>query len=580
MNLFTLFSATKLLKRCLAVLLVCFGSVLPLLASTPKLIVVISYDQLRADRLAAYKDDFGSKGFARVRSEGLVFDSCLYMHAVNMTAPGHSVLLSGCDPYKTGIVGNDFYDRKLGRMVYATEDTGSVLSPRNLMVPTVGQLLKAGSPHSKVIGLAIKDRAAILMTGLHADYALWLEPDQGGLGTSKHYRAPSWLKTFNHDHDLSTYGGRTWNASQAAVKLPAPQEMEARMKANPPMDPAHDLPVLSLSQRITLMDSVPWEGKFPGIGGTNAFPHTMPSFGAKEYWDAFVCTPWSIDWIMEAAKTCIEKEHLGKEDHTDMLCIGVSTTDEVGHLFGPDSREMKEILMSSDRALGDFIDFLDKEVGRANYELVISSDHGVADIPESPMGNADHSRGRILAKTLTDQLQRPYQNFAPVDLGEGVKAEKQSGGFVREFSPPFIFVDSALVKSIAPSFAAGCDTLCAILHSINGIGIAIPTAQVLAGHRPAGIDEQTFELIRHSIYPQRSGDIVVFPQRGWIFGPKSTTHGTPYEYDRHVPLMFFGDGITPGVRTEPAHPEDLAPTLATQLQLKLHNADGHPLDLR
>ncbi len=569
---------STLLKVCL-----CAASLLwlpySLEAGMPKLIVVVSYDQLRGDRLEFFKEDLGRKGFARVRAEGVAFDSCVYKHAVNLTAPGHSVLLTGTDPYQHGIVGNDYFDRKEGKMVHATEDTGGVRSPRNLLAPTIGQLLKTASPKSKVFGMAIKDRAAILMTGLKANCALWLQPERGGLGTSKHYQSPAWLQEFNLAHNLRTFGGQTWNASQAAVKLPSPAEMEAHLKSHPGGKPPADLPHLTASQIISLNDNMPWEGDFPG-GGSKVFPHVIPAYGSDDFWEAFISTPYSIDWIMDAAKLCIQKEQLGKGDHSDMICIGVSTTDEVGHRFGPNSREMKEILISADRSLAGFIDFLDSELGREKYELIICSDHGVAEIPENGSQTGGRIAGRLSRKNVADAMQNPYQNFLPVAVDGADVAAQEPKGFIKQFSPPFIFLDSSVVKGIASTFPAICDTLCGLLRGVQGIGIAIPTHRILANQRPESIDPETFELIRHSVYAPRSGDIVIFPQERWLFGSKPTTHGTPYHYDRWVPLMFFGNGLSPKVVTSPSHPEDLAPTLAEQLELKLPKTDGQPLPLR
>ncbi len=547
-------------------------------AGTPKLIVVISYDQLRGDRLEFFKEDLGTKGFARVRKEGVVFDTCLYKHAVNLTAPGHSVLMTGADPYRSGIVGNEWFDRKKGRMVYATEDTSEVLSPRHLLVPTLGDLLQKHSAQSKVIGLSIKDRPAILMTGQHPTAALWLDGDSRGLGSSAHYKTPSWVAEFNAQHDLSRLGMQVWNASQAAPVLPSPVEIERYIKSHPGTDPGAILPKLSPSKRISLMDSVAWEGNFPG-GGKN-FPHIIPPFGDKNFWEAFICTPYSIDWIMEAAKTCIEKERLGKDEHTDILCVGVSTTDEVGHLFGPNSREMKEIIISADKYLGEFIDYLDREVGRDSYELVISGDHGVAEVPESPLMPGDHERGRVQKKALNEALQTPYQALMPVATAETSETQLDKSVFIKQFSPPFVFLDSSIMNRIAPRFDVACDTVCAMLKRVRGIGIAVPTSKVLADQRPADIDAETWGLIRHSVYAPRSGEVVVYPSEGWLFGSKTTTHGTPYRYDRWVPLMFLGNGLDPKVLSEIVHPEDLAPTLAEQLKLKFEHSDGKALELK
>ncbi|MFM7775079.1 MAG: alkaline phosphatase family protein [Candidatus Kapaibacterium sp.] len=541
----------------------------------PRLIVVLSYDQLRNDRLSCFMEDFGENGFKRVVSSGVRYDSCLYDHAITMTGPGHAVLLTGCNPRRSGIVGNDFYDRVKQRQVYATEDTGGVLSPRNLRVPTLGDVLKKASPASKVIGIALKDRAAILMSGHRADYAVWFDDEKKKLGTSAHYTAPQWLRRFNEKFPLSEYAGRTWNARQAPPRLPDPREVQQRIQnLAPGEDPRKILPPITLSQRISMSDDVPWEGSFPG--GGRMFPHVIPSVADKEFSDAFCCTPYSIDWLMEAVRMCMNEEKLGQDDDTDILCVGVSTTDEVGHLFGPHSREMKEILMSADRSLADFIDLLDKEVGRDNYELVVTSDHGVAEVPENMMISGGMMTGRLSRKQVDSAMTGPFQRFAPLSIGSDNAAPPPS--FIKRFLPPFIFLDSAAVRSITGDFPSACDSLASALRSLRGIGYAMPVRDVLSGKRPEGMEQQVFDCIVQSVDPERSGDIVVFPSRGWIFGSKTTTHGTPYDYDRHVPLVFFGGGLQHAVHGERVRPTDLAPTLAKRLGLKMGDIDGAALD--
>lgn len=541
----------------------------------PKLIVVLSYDQLRYDRLSCFAEDFGADGFKRVLNAGARYDSCFYNHAINMTGPGHAVLLSGYNPRRTGIVGNDFFDRKKNRQLYATEDTSGVLSPRNLRVPTIGDVLKRSSPESKVIGIALKDRAAIFMSGHSANYALWLNDDKRNLGTSAHYRAPKWLAEFNDKYALSGYAGKTWNALQAPPRLPDPREVQQRVQnLAPGQDPTKILPPITLSQRISMLDDLPWEGNFPG--GGNAFPHVIPSVGDKEFVDAFCCTPYSIDWIMEAVRMCMQEEKLGKDDATDILCVGISTTDEVGHVFGPHSREMKEILISADRSLASFIDMLDKEIGRDSYELVMTSDHGVAEVPENRMINSGMSTGRVSRKQIDSALTAPYQRFAPLSLSNDNTAPPPS--FMKRFIPPFIFLDSAAVAPIAADFNAACDSLVGALRTLPGIGYAVSARDVLNGKRPATMDSAVFSCIFQSLDVDRSGDIIVFPSRGWIFGSKTTTHGTPYDYDQHVPMIFFGGGIPHSVHSERVSPADLAPTLAKQLGLPLGPVDGKALE--
>ncbi|MBL8000151.1 MAG: alkaline phosphatase family protein, partial [Candidatus Kapabacteria bacterium] len=462
---------------------------------------------------------------------------------------------------KNGIVTNEYVDRRKDSLVYCVADSLMGRSPKNMLVPTLGELMKKRNPEAKVYGLSLKDRAAILMTGNNADCALWLDTKQGGLGTSKYYKIPTWLAAFNAKNQPSSAQGRVWEAIGSIYKPPTPDEMNKRMKENNgQMVP---LPRPTPSQLLSLHDDAEWEGKFPA--GGRAFPHKIPSAREPEFWEAYVKSPFSIDWLFDGAKACIENADLGKDTTTDMLCIGVSTTDEIGHLFGPNSREMKEIIIASDRILSGFLTYLDRTVGDGNYVVVVSSDHGVADVPERlrVMGQnpAERSAGRIKERDAVRAIESHYSqtfvnsatlnNVPALNMDGTVAQSSQSQSatendmFVRHIEPPSIFIDTTQFTKVKWNVNAQLDTICAVLKRVPGIGIALKTKDVIAGKKPADMDKDIFSYIRNSVYAQRTGDILFYPSINWIIGSKTTTHGTPYMYDRHVPLFFMGGDIEP-----------------------------------
>lgn len=536
----------------------------------PKLIVLIAYDQLRGDRLDFYKDELSKDGFLRVMREGANFSQCYFNHANNMTGPGHATLLTGTYPHRNGIVTNDFIERATDSLVYCTQDSLYKRSPRRLKAPTLGDLLRARTPASKVFGLSIKDRSAIMMTGASANCALWLNPQVGGFATSSYYKLPAWVKAFNERELPRHAAGTEWQARIPRMSAALSEEELKNPKPGAP-PPGAGLRLTPL-QRSSVMDSVAWEGTFPG--GDCAFPHSIPPYSSEHFWEAYIKTPASVEWLFAGAKECIEKERLGSDDTTDILCLGISTTDEVGHVFGPDSREMKEIVLSCDAILASFINHLDNTIGREQYILVISADHGVAPVPESPAARNQGS-GRFSEKSIVDAVE----NYFPLMdvMGSGTEQKKK---VVRHIEPPSLFIDTLVLKTKGMPLHTALDSICAVLKREQGIGIALVTEDVQKGKCPPDIDRHLFDLIRNDVYPARTGEILFYPKPYWLIGSKPTTHGTPYDYDRYVPLMFFGAGVEHKEVTDRVSPADIAPTLAKELKIEMKNIDGKALDLR
>lgn len=473
-------------------------------------------------------------------TEGAVFTSCRYEHANNITGPGHATLLSGCYPARTGIVGNDFCDLADGSCGYCAQDSAGIYSAAKLLVPTLGDRLRSRNPKSKVVGIAIKDRAAILMAGRSATTCLWYDAAGRRWTSSAAYPQPPWLSQLNANNNIDKFIGAVWD----------------------PITPS------------TRPDSVDGEGAFPG--GTNAFPHRILDPSHAKFIASILISPFSMEMLFDATRAVIDRERLGKDDHPDVLCVGVSTTDYAGHVFGPDSREIEDMYARADRHIEQLLVHLDAKVGRKNYLLVVSSDHGVAPIPEIIRRQAEQQRATIDAGRIREaEIQRLIDSALAQTIGA---LDDVTQSYVREIFEPSIYLNWKVIPEHNRQVAI--DVAVRAVMSHPGIGVAIASDSITAGRRPQGIDEQTWNYIRNSTFAGRTGEVVMYPKPYWIIGGNAATHGTPYDYDRWVPLMWYGAGIAPKSSDTPCAPVDIAPTLAELLGIDLTGVDGQVLPLK
>ncbi|MFY8001726.1 MAG: alkaline phosphatase family protein [Candidatus Kapaibacteriota bacterium] len=527
----------------------------------PKLVVVMSFDQMRGDYPNRWGNLWSQQGFNRIIRQGAYFPQCYFNHASNITAPGHSVHLTGVYPWKSGIVSNDFYDRAAGRKLYCVQDTANKTfgmskpdewcSPINLQVPTLGDYLKTVSPKSRVVGISQKDRAAILMSGHLADAAYWFEFEAGGYTTSTYYfkELPTWLKKWNDKNSFKDYSNKVWNSE--------------------------------ISEDFALPDTARWEGNFGKL--RSVFPHTvsnMVTTGTIDSYNAnFLVMPQSVEHFFKFAKAVFREEKLAQDNVTDILCMSISATDYAGHAFGPDSREMQEMYVQVDKMVGNWIEYLDSAVGRKNYTLVITSDHGVAPVPEYTRYKTPGSdAGRIKALDLIESIESYMQKTFPA--GSASK-------WVDYYEVPSIFLNPEALDIVSTTPFGGSspptkieiiDSLAAFLMRTPGIGIALTANQLETNRCPESVAPWQFALVRNDYFPQRTGDIVFYPAKFWITGSATATHGTPHDYDRHSPLMFMGVGVKPGYyKDAKVAPSDIAPSLAQILGIVMQNLDGKVL---
>ncbi len=510
-------------------------------AAPLRLVVVIVFDQMRGDYLWRWAP-LWQAGFARLLAEGTVYSHCFFHHAATVTCTGHATLATGAAPERHGISGNRLIAsccRSL--LVGCAEDTLQRPSTLWLQLPTLGDYLRQRTPEARVVSLSHKARAALMMGGHSPTAVLWLDPEAGGFVSAPGLPEPPWLSEWNRHHPPQRYAGTVWQATVPASLAPP--------------------------------DSVPWEAPFPE--GSRSFPHRIPAEG-RAFWDGFLLSPSSVEWLFEAARAAVRHEALGADSIPDILWVSVSTTDFVGHLFGPDSREVLELYHQCDHLLGAFIDFLDSAIGRSHYVLVLTSDHGVAPIPEmmarqGPGAYPGIDAGRLAVEELTRYLHNHLlETFGP-----------QSGKSWFRLDPPLLLLQREEIQAAGLSPERVRDSLCQWLSQYRGVGLVLPSTALEGEAVPclAGPDSAALlQLLRRTFPAGRAGDVLFYPKPFWVIGTDvPTTHGTPYDYDRFVPLVFFG-GTIPALRSQqPVSPEDIAPTLASLLGLSMPTATGSRL---
>lgn len=503
----------------------------------PRLIVVLSFDQYRGDYVTRFASITGDKGFKRMQNEGAWYSHCYFGHAVTQTGPGHATLLTGCYAAKHGIVANNFCNAVDDECFYCATDAKGQASAWLMTKPTVGEVLKTTSPESKVVAVTIKDRAAVLMAGNTADAVVFTNNTSGNWETSTHYPTPRWLDDVSEKYSLANYRGQVWQTV--------------------------------LADSIAALDAAPWEGSLSD--GSKTFPHHISTNDSMAVADAML-TPFSLEALFNVCMTSLHAEQLGRDSTPDMLLIGASTTDLVGHVFGPDSREVQELYVHADSFVERLIDTLDNNIGRDNYVLFVTSDHGVTPVPEYTRhqknpGQPSIDAGRIhskdmkalLEKELTQQYGKPPNNW------------------VSHIYAPHVYLSSEAIAwaNVSPDTVA--QKAAEIIRTVKGVGLAFSTSALRQGECPPGADEALCNLLKNDLHPDHAGQVIMYPKPFWIVGSKTTTHGSPWEYDRWVPLLILGRGFGFGEDTTPVEPVDIAATIARTLGLYLDNVDGEAL---
>lgn len=511
--------------------------------SRPKLVVGIVVDQMRWDYLYRYYDRYDPKGgFKRMIGQGYSYDNTMIPYAPTVTGCGHACIFTGSAPAINGITGNQWWDKEKKRVVYCAEDktvntVGSdtklgQMSPRNLLVTTVGDELRlATNFRSKVIGIALKDRGSILPAGHSANAAYWYDNNAGKWISSTYYmnELPSWVNAYNDQKNVDKYYEKGWS-----LLYPANSYIQSTG------------------------DTVLYEARVFG----KSLPYDMRSFIGKDY-GKIATTPMGNTMTAEFAKLAIAAEQLGADNITDLLTISFSSTDYIGHSFGPNSIEAEDGMLRLDKDLGSLFDYLDTKVGKGQYTVFLSADHGVAHTPEFLTENhipAGRSYFGALIKTLNNELNAKYKVNPLILSNDNYQLALDHGK-----------IDSAGINETEL-----LSWLEKRLYQEAAIDRAFPLEKLNTVPLPATIRK----MINNGYYPRRSGDLQMILKPGYIdaYSSTGTTHGIWNPYDAHIPLLWYGWGIRPGRSTREVYMNDIAPTIAAMLRIQMPSGSiGEPL---
>ena len=511
----------------------------------PKLVVGIVVDQMRWDYLYRFYDRYQQNGIKRLLNEGFSCDNTLIDYIPTFTAPGHSSIYTGSVPALTGIAGNDFIIQATGKSVYCTEDTtvktvgadskAGQMSPRNLLTTTVTDELKlATNFRSKVIGVALKDRGGILPAGHTADAAYWFDDKSGNWITSTYYlnELPQWVKDFNAQKLAETYLKLDWN----------------------PL-----FPVDTYVQ--TLPDDSKYEGKFPGTSAPTLPVKTSALY--KGSLGMIRSTPYGNTITLDMAVAAINGEQLGQHDQTDFLAVSFSSTDYIGHQFGPNSVEIEDTYLKLDQNFASLFTFLDAKLGKGNYTVFLTADHGAA---HNTAFLKDHG---IPAGIWDDGAVRDSLNKV---LSQKYHVEKLVLSMAN-YQVNFNYKDLQYAKLDIDAVKKDCIEY---LEKSPGVAYAVDLKKA----QSANIPEELRLRVINGYNSARSGEIQVILFPGWFTGhgsgdsgPTGTTHGTWNPYDTHIPLVFMGWGVPHGHLNRETHMTDIAPTIAALLHIQAPNGN-------
>jgi predicted AlkP superfamily pyrophosphatase or phosphodiesterase len=503
---------------------------------TPRLVVMLVVDQMRADYLPTF-DRHWHAGFRTLLNEGLVFDNARYPYLNTLTCAGHSTIGTGALPHTHGMVANTWWDRVSRRLVGCTNDPDATdisygrpapigNSGKPILVPTLADELRAQKPGARVVSLSLKARSAIGMAGHGGDAVVWFDDESGSFATSRAFATapvPA-VKAFIDAHPYEQENGSSWTLSAPADSYVM---RDAGVGERPPAS---------------------WSGLFPhrlaGRNGADALFYQL--------WQA---SPRSDAYLEGLGESLVDSLALGQRDATDFLGISFSALDEVGHSFGPESREIEDVLRQLDAVLQRLIAHLDAKVGRANYMLALTADHGVAPIAIAPLG------GRIANEDVRERIEETLTGL----FGE------ETGSFVEAAN----FTDVYLAPGVFDRLKASQTAMAALERSLKALpGIERVLRSDQLSDKSSDVAVRSASLSYRS---ERSGDLILVPKKYWYFGARAgggTTHGTLHDYDQHVPFILLGGTARHGHDRTAVTPADIAPTLARFAGVRLAKAEG------
>ncbi len=512
-----------------------------------KLVLQITIDGLRGDLTQRYEKGFGEDGFKYLLNNGIHYTDAHYQYANTETIVGHTTLATGTFPSQHGMIGNAWFDREDGELAYNIEDPDHPLlptrsneskgeqidpaqkkvrtqgrSPRAILVPTIGDTLAAYTGgRSKIFGVSGKDRSAVSMAG-HAGKAFWFSTNTGDFISSTYYYDdyPGWVREWNNQRNAEGYAGKSWTlVNEPSTYLLADQ------------------------------DDRSYETDLKGYG--RVFPHPFGQSDDKLFYTRLLFSPVSDQLTLDFSKALITHELLGQDAIPDYLSISFSGVDAVNHFFGPSSLENEDVVLRLDRTLADLLAFVDKTIGLDNTLIVLSADHGMADMPEY-MTELGYSAGRLEPDKIVAAANKTGKKFGVDEI-------------VRFFYRPYLYLDDEKIAAQKVDRSQVEQAIADALTDFEGIALAMASSR-LAVQQSNPLVEQ----VRNNHHGSRAGDIYIIQEPYWFLfdeGPIAAMHGSPWRYDTHVPIIFKGPWISPQTVTRRVHPVDVAPTIAALLGL-------------
>ncbi len=508
-------------------------------AEPPKLILQITVDQLRGDMPQRFKDRFGARGFRYLMDHGVVYSNAHYRHSTTFTAVGHATLYTGGSAAQHGFAGNDWYDQETGQRVYCVEDDRHTIigkepkahqgtSPRNLTSTTIGdELVLATGGKARAFGVSIKDRGAIIPAG-RLGKAFWYASGSGAFVSSTYYYDdyPDWVKAWNAAKPADRYMDQSWTLLH---------------------DPA--------SYVFADADDRPEEKSYKKLGRT--FPHALGNEKASDYYAGLRFVPMGDELTLDFVKELVTQEQVGQRQAPDFLSISFSATDYIGHAFGPNSLEAEDNLLRLDATLADLLRFIDEKVGLARTLVVLSSDHGIDEIPESKSA-LGFDAGRHYPEKFVEQVDTALQTR--------FKSEQK---LIAAFWNPSLYLNLEPVRMLGYDQATVEQALAEEIVKVPGIALAVTRSNLLSGNIT---DTPILQKVQQAFHPKRSGNVLIVQDQFWYLYPNpeqfAAMHGSPYSYDTFVPIMFAGPGLESKEVRRLVGPEDIAATIAAYLGIK------------
>lgn len=513
--------------------------------NAPKLVVGVVVDQMRYDYLTRFWDDYSNDGFKRLIGEGFNCENNHFNYSPTSTGPGHASVYTGTTPAVHGIIGNDWYDKELKSMVYCvgdehynslgTDSSAGNMSPHRLVSTTITDQLRLHTQlNSKVIGVSVKDRGAVLPAGHMANAAYWFEGKKDGNWISSSYymdELPKWVKQFNKKKTVKQYK-KDWTL----------------------LNPIEDY-------QESVIDDNNFEGKFKGET-KSTFPHKFTElWDANGAYDIIKSSAYGNSIVTDFSIAALENEGLGKGTYTDFLTVSYSSTDYVGHMFGVDSKEVQDTYVRLDLELAKLLKTLDEQVGEGNYSLFLTADHGAVQVP-AYLQSVKVPAGLVNSSDIKAQINDYVLNRYGPDLIENISNNQ-------------VFLDRAKVDEMGYDLQSVQEAIAMRLMEDKDVYKTYTAYQMWQNEYVDG----EASTIQNGYNQKRSGDVVFTYKPAFIsYSNYGSTHGSPLDYDTHVPLIFFGKGFNKGKTTTRTEIYDIAPTIASMLKIAFPNGTtGSPI---